>query len=260
MLPRSWAHVGAREMVAEPVRWGRLHGLLTMATWDRREAILIVAGIDPATDWLDREIPLVWLPCGQPPEWHGLSHQQEQHRAERAVMVAATKMFSVPIPVMPPLHWLFEAMVRKQVQPHWVNKPYIHKGFIPAWFLDARKHPGFELLLPPLLYPQSHRAKQKHATPSSAEQRSIIRRMWDAWSLDGKGDYPDKAAFIDGVERVLDRRNPTANINSGSIRNLIDEWERELFSPYGIIVEHSTSPDPKRGYGIHAIMAPAKKD
>lgn len=244
-------------MVAKPVSWGRLRGLLARRTWDRREAALVVAGLDPATDWLDEEEPLVWLPAGQPPEWRTLGHEQVQRRAERAVMVAETKLLRLPIPVMPPEHWLYEAMVRKQVQPHWADSPYLHPGILPPWLSEARKQPGFELLVPPSLYPQADRARQGHAGQPLAKQRAIIRRMWDAWSLDGEGSYPSKAAFIEEVARVLDGRTSTPNVNLGSIRNLIDEWERELFCPYGIIGRGDAVPI--RGYGPHAIMGPAKR-
>ena len=264
-------------MVDEPMGWGRLRSLLRLPTWTREEAVFIAAGLDPAAKWLDWGDSFAWLPAGLPPEWRGLTLEQKQRRAERAVMVADIKLSGLPISIMPPRYWLFEVMARKQVQPYWNNKAYIHPGIIPPWLPQARDQPGFQLLLPPLLYPQAHRAKQGHAGQPSAKQRSIVRRMWDAWSL-GECSYPDKAAFIRGVERVLDKHSPGTKFNSNSIGNLITEYEHQNYFRYGRYYILFTNFDPgvKRlyqdqssldqgvdteylGYAPHSIMEPAKK-
>lgn len=236
--------------------WGRLRGLLTRDAWDQRTAVLVVAGLDPVTEWMDSGAPLAWLHGGLPPEWQGLAPEQVQRRAERAVGAADTRMYGMPS-AMPPIHWLFEALRRKQVQPHWAASPYVHPGIIPPWLPEARKQPNLELLVPPDLYPQAHRARGRHAGQPAEAQRRIVRRMWDAGTLDGEGNYPDKAAFIRAVLDALDKGAPDAEANTGTIRNMVDEWERELFCPYGVIEPNGA---PRfRCYGPHAIIGSVKK-
>ena len=252
----DWAEA-RRYAPAQPDGWKRLRALLDLPEWNMQTAVFVVAGLDPATEWEDPDAPLVWLPDGLLPEWHGLMHEQVQRRAERALGAADTKMSGVPVPLMPPIQWLFEAMRRKRVHPHWADEPYRHPGIVPPWVPAARKRPPFELLIPPVLYPQSDSAKQKHAGQPSARLRAIVRRMWDAWTLDKEGIHRDKAAFIADVLRVLDRDASDAHANEGSIRNMIYGWERELFCPYG--VTDSEDATLSRGYGPHAIMEPVKK-
>lgn len=233
----------------------RLKGLLEKKTWSRQQAIFIVAGLDPATEWANQDAPQRWLLNGLPSEWQDLSPNQVQRRAERAVMVAEFKLIGLPSP-MTPFAWLCETVRRKTVQLNTEETPYLHPGITPSWLLQARKHADLVLLVPPEFYPQAHRAKMKHAGQPSASLRIDVRRMWDEMNL-GEKEYLSKAEFIKAALAALDERTADAETSGGLVREWIDEWERELFSPYGVI--EITKDTFVRAYGHPTIMRPVKK-
>ena len=96
----------------------------------------------------------------------------------------------------------------------------------------------------------------KHAGQPSASLRIDVRRMWDEMNL-GEKEYLSKAEFIKAALAALDERTADAETSGGLVREWIDEWERELFSPYGVI--EITKDTFVRAYGHPTIMRPVKK-
>jgi hypothetical protein len=230
--------------------WSRLKALLEESVWNRKQTEFIVAGLDPAVGWADT---LKWLPDGLLPEWAELTPEQVQHRAMRAVRTAEMKLLGLPW-IMTPFAWLCEAIRRKQVQHGPEFKPYVHPGVVPPWLPLARLRAELKLLVPPEFYPQLHRARERHARSPSAI-RPIVRRHWDEWNL-GERLFQTKAAFIAFVVRELDAQSSDADADQGSIAEWIEEWERNTFSPYGIMGEDRKTT--VRAYGLWGLIRPVK--